>query len=295
LTGKSSKFKLSLSPTFVFISPTIILLLFLGAFPLALSFFYSVNWYNPLITGDKLRFVGFDNYTSLLLSPEFWSAIQVTLLFATLAVSIEFLLGLGLALLLFDIGEFRGIGVVRTLVTTPLLMPPLIVGLMFRYMFQYDYGLFNQILAALGLQQVDWLGFGLTSFISWLITDVWHWFPFMFLVLLAGLYTVPTEQIEAASVEGASRWQLFRHIIVPWMKPVSLVVLVIRTIDVIKEVDKVYILTFGGPGSATTSVAFGAFLTAFEFWHVGLGAAYSYLILLMINILFLVLLKFIKR
>ena len=286
---------MSLSPTFVFISPTIILLLFLGAFPLALSFFYSVNWYNPLITGDKLRFVGFDNYTSLLLSPEFWSAIQVTLLFATLAVSIEFLLGLGLALLLFDIGEFRGIGVVRTLVTTPLLMPPLIVGLMFRYMFQYDYGLFNQILAALGLQQVDWLGFGVTSFVSWLITDVWHWFPFMFLVLLAGLYTVPTEQIEAASVEGASRWQLFRHIIVPWMKPVSLVVLVIRTIDVIKEVDKVYILTFGGPGSATTSVAFGAFLTAFEFWHVGLGAAYSYLILLMINILFLVLLRFIKR
>ena len=284
-----------MSPTLVFISPTVLLLLFLGAFPLALSLFYSMNWYNPIITGDKLRFVGIENYTSLLLSLEFWNAMKVTLLFATLAVSIEFLLGLGLALLLFDIGEFRGVGVIRTLVTSPLLTPPLIVGLMFRYMFQYDYGLFNQILTTLGLPQVDWLGFGVTSFVSWLITDVWHWFPFMFLVLLAGLYTVPSEQIEAASVEGASWWQLFRHIIVPWITPVSLVVLVIRTIDVIKEVDKVYILTFGGPGSATTSVAFGAFLTAFEFWHVGLGAAYSYLILIMINVLFAILLRFIKR
>lgn len=286
---------MSLSSTFVFISPTVLLLLFLGAFPLALSFFYSVNWYNPIITGDRLRFVGIENYTSLLLSLEFWNAMKVTLLFATLAVSIEFLLGLGLALLLFDIGEFRGIGVIRTLVTSPLLTPPLIVGLMFRYMFQYDYGLFNQILTTLGLPQVNWLGFGVTSFVSWLITDVWHWFPLMFLVLLAGLYTVPSEQIEAASVEGASWWQLFRHIIVPWITPVSLVALVIRTIDVIKEVDKVYILTFGGPGSATTSVAFGAFLTAFEFWHVGLGAAYSYLILIMINVLFAILLRFIKR
>lgn len=271
------------------------MLLFLGIFPLALSFYYSLNWYNPVITGDKLNFVGFDNYVSLLLSSGFWSAMMVTGLFTTLAISIEFLLGMGLALILFNIGEFKGIGIVRTLSTTPLLMPPLIIGLMFRYMFQYDYGLFNEILVTLGLNRIDWLGFGINAFIAWLVTEIWQWFPFMFLVLLAGLYSVPAEQIEAANVEGASSWQLFRHIILPWITPMCLVTLVIRTIDVIKEVDKVYILTFGGPGSATTSIAFDDFLITFQFWHVGLGAAYSYLILIIINILFVILLRFIKR
>lgn len=239
--------------------------------------------------------MGAENYVSLLLSGEFWSAMWVTLLFTGLAISIEFLLGIGLALILFNLGEFRGIGVVRTLTTIPLLMPPLIVGLMFRYMFQYDYGLFNQILITLGLKQIDWLGFGVNAFIAWLITEVWQWFPFMFLVLLAGLFSVPPEQMEAASVEGASTWQLFRHIILPWITPVCLVTIVIRTIDVIKEVDKLYILTFGGPGSATTSVAFLDFLMTFQFWHVGSGAALSYLILILINILFAILLKFIRR
>jgi multiple sugar transport system permease protein len=280
---------------FFLISPSVILLLFFGVFLLSLSFFYSLHWYNPIITGSKLNYVGLNNYISLLSSSEFWNAMKVTSIFAILSVSIGFLIGMGLALLLFSVGEFRGVSFIRTLLTSPLLMPPLIVGLMFRYMFQYDYGLFNQILVALGLHQVDWLGFGINAFISWLITDIWQWFPYMFLVLLAGLYSIPTEQIEAANVEGASGWQLFRYIIIPWLKPTILVVLSIRIIDALKEVDKVYILTFGGPGSATTSLVFGAFLTSFQFWHIGLGAAYSYLILIIINFFIYFILKYIKR
>ncbi len=216
------------------------------------------------------KFVGLDNYRTMLHNAEFHTALVHSIQYTAVSVVISFVLGFGLALLL---NRTRGRGFYSTLLLLPMVSTPVVIGLLSRYLYNYDYGFINWLLGAVGLPRVAFLGNPGWALWSVVAVEIWEWTPFIALVLLAGLENLPRSTSEAAAVDRASNWQIFRFVTVPMMKKIILIVILIRTMDAFRSFDLLFMTTQGGPGLASETLSVQAWRQTFFFFNMGLGAA----------------------
>jgi multiple sugar transport system permease protein len=238
-------------------------------------------------------FVGFAHYAALAGDTLFRASIWNTLIFAVVAVGIQMVLGFALALLVSGIG--RGRVLYRTVFLLPILIPGIIIGAIWKLMFSFDFGVINQIIALLGLAPHDWLGDAHFALASVIVVDIWHWTPFCFLLLLASLETLPQDVYEAASIDGASRWQSLVHITIPLMLPAIAVTFIFRLILAFKVFDEVFLLTGGGPGTSTEVVSFTIYRRFFTEDQPGYGSAMSIVTFVFIALFILVVVGLSRR
>ncbi|MBL8584377.1 MAG: sugar ABC transporter permease [Rhizobiaceae bacterium] len=259
----------------------------LGAL-LALPFLYIAVFYAyPLykVVALSLRdyqiafgiddWVGLGNYSLLLSEPETWLTIGRTLLYTVVCVSVSFGLGLGMALLtvaLADAFAERYGRIFRHIVIAPMIFIPAAAGVMWAFAYTEHYGWVNHILIALGFTPYPWMVSDAAFFLV-MVTDIWGWTPFMYLILLAALQSLPQEPIEAARVDGANAWQVFRHVTFPLLKPVIAIALTIKTLDTYRAFDYLWIMTKGGPGTSSTTLNLATYKTAFQNLDFGRASA----------------------
>jgi multiple sugar transport system permease protein len=228
-------------------------------------------------------FVGLKHFGELPSDPLVRAGLANTALFAVLSVGAEMVIGFFLAL--FVTRVVTGRLVYRTVFLLPILIPGIVIGAIWKLMYNPDFGVVNQLLGLVGLAGHDWLGTGTLAFASVVAVDVWHWTPFVFLLLLAGLESLPRDSQEAARMDGASAWQELRFVTLPMMMPTLVVTLVFRLIVSFKVFDEVYLLTGGGPGTATEVVSFTIYRRFFTEDRMGYGAAVSVLTLFVLALL----------
>jgi len=264
---------------YMFMAPAVVIMAIALLYPLGYMVWGSFRDWNPSQSIGEAEFVGLKNYITLWGDPNFHESLGVTLRFAFFVVSIEMVLGVGLALLLDR--DIRGMSVLRTMFILPMMIAPVVVGLMWRYMYHPTIGTFNRFLESIGLPKVDWLGdYALTSII---IADIWQWTPFIFILSLAALQSLPRSALEAARIDGATGWQQIIHIKLPLMMPVLIVTGLLRLIDAFKVLEVILVMTNGGPGLSTEILALRISRTATEFRELGVAAAMSnYLLILLL-------------
>jgi multiple sugar transport system permease protein len=231
-------------------------------------------------------FRGLAHYMELPADPLVSAGILNTVLFAVGAVAGQMLLGLMLALLVSNVP--KGKVFFRAFFILPILIPGIVIGAVWKLMFNFDFGLFNQIIGFLGLAPQDWLGDRNTALLSVIAVDIWHWTPFCFLLMLAGVESLPQDVFEAARIDGASRWQEFWHITLPLLLPTLIVTAAFRLVLALKVFDEIYLLTGGGPGTATQVISFTLYQRFFIDNRVGYGAALAVAVIFFVS-LFLVL------
>jgi multiple sugar transport system permease protein len=275
---------------FGFIAPAMLVVLGTTIWPLISAFTTSFRDWRLKRSVEPQGWVGFENYVFAVEEPDFWNALKVTGVFVTLDVALTLLLSLGLALLLRRAGVLQSL--VRAVLILPFAMSPALIGVSFRFMFNGEYGVFTKGLAWLfpPLADVIWLANPNTAMLALVFSDVWHWFPYMTLVVLGGLATLPPEQEEAAFLDGATTWQNFRHVVLPHLMPVLLVVAILKTIFALKMFDQVVTLTGAGPGITTQTLAHYVFTVGFIHFDMGHAAALAFLLtaLLMVIAVFYV-------
>lgn len=259
------------------LAPTIAILLALTIYPLIYCIKISLQTESGNWTPQ--------NFTRLISDQFFLSALAHTLVYAIIALTIEFLLGLGLAVLLNE--QMRARSMFRALLLLPMMLPPIVVGVVWRLMLNSNFGAVNGTLKIVGLntETLTWTASPKLAMTSVILADVWQWTPFMFLILLAGLQAIPQEPYEAALIDGSSAWQTFRHVTLPLLKPAILIALLLRTMDLLRVFDQIFILTEGGPGFATETVSLYIYRTAFRFSNFGYAAAMSFALLLITNVI----------
>ena len=255
-------------PGVPWVAPTVVLLLALSIYPLVYS--VKVSLIGP--AGFSLA-----NYTRLVQDRLFLQALARTLLYTAVALAIEFALGLALALLIDSLG--RGRAFFRAGLLAPMLLPPVVVAVIWRLIYTPQFGVLNGTLGVFGINTsaLTWTSGESGALASVILVDVWEWTPFLFLLLSAGLQALPQEPLEAARMDGASAWQVFRDIVLPLLKPVMTLAILLRTIDLLRIFDQIFILTQGGPGFATETVSLYIYRTAFRFFNFGYAAAMSFL------------------
>jgi multiple sugar transport system permease protein len=264
--------------TYLFVLPAVVVFLLLTVYPLVYAIvtgFYKIDFIRA-----KTTFNGLQNYAEILTDDTFWVAVKNTLLFVLLAVVLETLLGTIFALF-FNSG-FRFMKLYRTIVLMPMLLPPITVALTWKMMYDYNFGIFNFLLKTIGLSPVEWLSSTKWALFSIILTDIWQWTPFVFLVMLASLQSIPLEIYESTQVEGANYLQSLRYITLPLLRPAFALVLLLRTIDTFRVFDKMYVLTGGGPGNATETITFYVYRYGFRYFHTGYAAAASIIMVLMV-------------
>jgi multiple sugar transport system permease protein len=266
---------------YMFMTPAAIIMGIALLYPLGYMVYGSFRDWNPSQTIGESEFVGLKNYITLFFDPAFRESLSVTLTFAFSVVIAELVLGVGLALLLDR--NIRGMSLLRTLFILPMMIAPVVVGLMWRYMYHPTVGTFNRFLERIGLEGVDWLG--QHALLSVIIADIWQWTPFIFILSLAALQSLPRSALEAASIDGATAWQQIIHIKLPLMMPVLIVTALLRLIDAFKVLEVILVMTEGGPGLSTEIVALRISRTATEFRELGTAAAMSNCLLILLLLL----------
>jgi multiple sugar transport system permease protein len=267
---------LSLAPTTFFL----VALTMLPIANLVWSSFFHFDW----VSGTQTRrFVGLANYAELGSDPLVGASIVNTLIFVAVGTTLQVGLGLALALLCSRIG--RRSRIYRTLFLLPILIPGIIIGAIWRLMYNFQFGIINQLLGMAGIAPLDWLGSPNLALLSVIVVDIWHWTPFSFLLLLAAVENLPGEVSEAAKVDGASHWQEFWAITLPLLKPAIFVTFVFRAMIAFKVFDEVYLLTGGGPGTATEVLSFTIYQRFFAQDDVGYGSAMSVAVIAVIALL----------
>ena len=255
-----------------FVTPTMILIAVVLVYPIVQSFVLSVG--NSSIDGSEpYRFAGLAHYAKLVHDERFWNALGVTFTFAVLSIPFELVLGIGLAVLMNE--SFRGKGVARLAVLFPWALPTALNALMWRWMFNADYGVFNAVALQSGLaaRPINWLGEPWLAMGSMVFVSVWKTSSFMALIILAGLQAIPRDIYEAGRIDGMSRWQEFREITLPLLRVPILAALVIRSMDALRTFELPFNLTEGGPVDATESLSLYAYKVIFSYLDFNFGAA----------------------
>ncbi len=279
----------------LWIAPAGLTLLLVFAYPLASSFSMSLESWN--LISNVRRWVGAGNYVSILSNPALPGILWITVVYTGLSVILEFGLGLALAVLVRAGLRQRlpGFALIRILIMTPLLVAPLLWAFYFRAFFSPQFGLFNDVLNAMGLPIVLWVNDPALAVYSLVGADVWQWTPFMFSILLAGLLSLPTDIVEAAKLDGAHAWTIFWRIEMPLLKPIVLVAVLMRTIDSLRYLDLILVITQGGPGTSTTILNFLAYRTAFQEFQIGRGAALAFCVFAVVLVAALAMLRTMRR
>ncbi|MFQ5812470.1 MAG: carbohydrate ABC transporter permease [Anaerolineae bacterium] len=278
---------------YLLVAPAVALLFAVLAYPLSYSFWLSFHEWTLRGFRSGVPFVGLDNYIHLFSEPKFWRSMRVTILFMLGAISLEFILGMAVALLVNQ--NIRGRGVIRSLILLPMMTTNVVIGLGWRMMFSYDAGVINWMLSAVGIPPVTWLSSINMALPSLIIVDVWNTTSFVALILLAGLQALPEEPVEAALIDGASNWQVFRYITLPLLRPTILVALLWRIIDTFRIFDVVFTLTGGGPANATEVISLYTYRNGFQKFDLGFASAISYAMIAMMLIVAFVLFRLIGR
>jgi multiple sugar transport system permease protein len=267
----------------IFLGPTLLILAVMLAFPTVYVLITSFREFRLTDPTAGRPFVGFENYKTLLTTPAFFSALWKSILFTVASVALTCGLGMAIALLL-NRRDVRGAGITRIMILVPLILTPLVIGAVYRFMLERDNGIINEFLALIGLERIPFLANSTWAMISVILVDVWQWTPFAVLVLLAGLESLPQLPFEAARIDGASRWAEFRYITLPLLAPVIAVVLLIRTMDAFREFDKIFIMTGGGPGSATETLPIFLYRAGFQDFNMGFSAATGVIMLIIVTV-----------
>lgn len=276
-----------------FLLPPLLMLFALTIYPFVFGIYNSFhNWllYKPQLGKP---FVGLDQYVRILKDSSFWTALGHTLIYVCLSVSCSVLLGFGQALLL-DRDEIRGKGVIRSILTIPLVLAPVVVGFAFRFMYNSDLGVLPWLLEQGGIRIQRILGDPTWALYAVILVDIWNQTPFAFLVLLAAIQSINPELYEVAAIDGSSYWQSLVHITVPLLRRAFLVVLLIRTIDAFKAFDILYVMTEGGPGRATEVLSVFGYRLAFVGWRMGTASAFALILFYIIVGISSVLIRVIK-
>ncbi len=242
--------------------------------------------------GD-ITWVGLRNFTRLFEQDRFYNSLKLTILFVILVTAIELILGTLVALGLQS--SIRGKNGFRLLYTLPLLLPPIAVGYTWRTMFDFNRGPLNYFLTELGMNPVKWLGDPWWAFTSVALVDIWQWTPFIALGVLAALESQPTDLYEAATVDGASWWQLLKDLAFPLLAPYAVALVALRAIDAFKVVDTIYVLTGGGPGTATEFLTFYGYVAGFRPFNMGFTSAVAWSLVVIMTLVFFVFLKVFRR
>lgn len=259
------------------ISPAMIIIFFFALVPLFYAINISFRYVDLTKPGSSGAWVGLENFRFALNDPVFWEATGRTLTFAITAVAIEMVLGIFIAFQLAQMRWFKGI--VRSLLLLPLAAAPIAVGLVWRYMYHSDFGVFNAFLSALGFPEQNWLGDLRLAMPSIIVFDIWQWTPFVAIITLAGLQSLPKEPFEAAELDGASTWQVLRRLTFPMLTPVLTLIFVLRAIDAVRLYDAVASLTRGGPGAATETLTYYLYRLGLKYFRMDQASAMSLLFL----------------
>jgi multiple sugar transport system permease protein len=255
--------------------PTVMMMLCIFGIPLLLSGYLSFEGWSPEQSVFGGRFVGLDNYQDLITDPDFIGSLGITFGYTAATVAAEMAYGLGIALLLNI--DLPWIGLFRTLLIVPMMITPVVAAFCWKLLLDPDHGVIDYWIG----QHIVWLGRPDTALLSVGVVNVWQNAPYVAVLLLAGLRSLPHEPVEAARIDGATRLQMFWHITVPLLRPYLLVALLLRTIFEFRSFDNIYVMTSGGPANATMTLSMFTYLASFVRFDLSLGAAASWLILLM--------------
>jgi multiple sugar transport system permease protein len=263
--------------------PAIAILLIMVLYPTVFAVWTALHQYNPMLP-EMDRFVGLGNFEHAFQDRIFLDTLWRTVIFVVVAVTVEFVVGLGLAITVFYLIP-HGSTLVRLALTVPMIMPPIAIGLIWRWLFDGQFGLINYAIKLIGLPPQIWLGNTTTAMGAVILVEVWQWMPFVFLCLYAGLAALPSEPTQAARVDGAGPFQLLWYVVLPMLKPIILVVLLFRIIDCMRVFDIVYVLTEGGPSNGTVVYPFLIYMQGFRYFNVGYAAALSWLLVVFVSVL----------
>ncbi len=273
-------------PSFVpwlLISPSIILLVALIAFPLVFALKNSFYFWNLQMSPTPMGFIGWGNYEMALQGSFFFGALYNTLLITVVGTAIEFVLGLAIAL--FLVQRLPGMNVTRALLIMPTTIAPIVVGFLFRYMYDPGGGLIPWLLSSLGipLPAEGLLGSGTTALWAVLFADIWQWTPFFAIVLYAGLLSIPADIIEAARIDRASPWAMLMRIKIPLIKKTAMIVIMLRFMQLFNTFDLVLVLTKGGPGASTRTLGYSLYQYGLVDFNIGLASAMTWLMVIIVN------------
>ena len=266
---------------YVLVAPAVLVVFATAIWPLIESARLSFTVGRLNRPGSLQQYLGWENYTwAVLEEPAFWNSVWVTAIYTLLTVALTTVLALGLALLLAPGGRLRS--GVQTLLILPFAMSPALIGVSFRFMFNPEFGLFDAFFGVLipPLADVSWLADPFLAFAVCIMADVWGWIPFLTLVLIGGLVSVPQETLEAARVDGAGGWRVFRDVTLPQLAPVLAVVIILKSIFSLKTFDQIFMLTNGGPGTATQTLSHYIYFNGMKYGQIGFAASVAWLMVI---------------
>ena len=268
---------------YLMIWPAVLLLLLIGIFPLVYTLI--VSFQHITMMAEDTSFSGFINYARLFRDARLWAAIGHTALFTVIALPIELVLGMAMALLFLD--RMPGRQIFIALLVLPTVISPIVAGATWRLLFDHRFGPINHMLSSIWGEPLAILWTVNPAFVypAIILCEVWQWTPFMFLILLAGLSNVDQSQIEAAEIDGAGYWRIFFRIVLPAIRPVLAIVLLIRALDLVRLFDIVWALTRGGPGTMTETISIYAYVQGFQQFETSYTAAIAVLIIVILSVL----------
>jgi multiple sugar transport system permease protein len=268
---------------FWFLMPSIVVLLVLIALPLAQVIFQSFT--NAKLFGESYEIIGFKNYLKLLQDSRFWNSVSVTFILAGGSLLVQVGLGFGLALLVHLPFTVSKLG--RTLFIVPIVLPPVVVGIVWKMLFSPLLPGVNYFLSLVGIEGPVWFDRGLSARCAVILAHAWYCIPFVMLMFLAGLESLPDEPVTAAIVDGANRWQILRFITIPLLKPVIIFVTIYRAVQALKIFGLIYIMTGGGPGLATEPMNYHIWRVGFASYKVGYASTIAVMMMIIISIIVL--------
>ena len=272
MSGRSGESRLA----WAFVAPAVGTIAMIAVFPLGWTLWESLHRHDLHMPWLGKPFVGLGNYAAIAADDRFWSSLGHTAFFTAVTVSMEMLLGLVLALAMNE--AFRGRGAFRAAILVPWSIPTVVAALLWRFLFAPESGPISRALAGIAGEPLVWFADARLAWIPIVIADVWKTTPFVALLLLAGLQNIPNELYESASVDGARPWRQLRHITLPLLRPALLVALIFRTLDAFRVFDLIYVLTAGGPGTATEPIALYTFNALFQNLRSGYASALSVIV-----------------
>ncbi len=249
-------------------TPAVVFTLALIAFPFGYTVWLSLN---EVAMGSPARFAGLANYAAMFKDVEFWNGLKITLVLYLLSLVLQLVLGTWIALLLHNAKQLSG--VVRTLMISPFVLPPVVVGMMWLVILDPAIGAANWLLQSAGLPRSDWLASPVWVIPTVALIDTWQWTPYVALIVLGGLQSLPPNVYEAAQIDGASRTRIFWRITLPLLMPTLVTAAILRSVDLLRFFDIIYITTQGGPGNASNTLNIYGFRKGFEFFEIGYASA----------------------
>jgi ABC-type sugar transport system permease subunit len=273
---------------FLFLVPSLLALVAIMAYPLVYSFWLSLYRYNLI---NPRRYVGLQNYRRIWQDDQVWNSLRVTFEFAIPVLTLNLVLGFGLALLIHH--KARAKALWRIIFSLPILLTPVVIGLNWRVLLNYDFGVVNYYLTLIGVDRQLWVNDARMAMPTLILVDAWQTTSFVILVLVAGLAALPEDLFEAAKVDGASTWQQIWSLTIPLLKPLFLVIILFRSFELLRVFDIVWTLTRGGPGRATETISFHIYARTFQSYALGYGAAMSYVLFIISATISIILIKWI--